>query len=270
MGRYKPPAPPPVPAPPSLQKIIFEKCHKQSRSIGRSKSTRSSLGASLDQGLNNRTESFVLSNETKRICKSEERAIDDAALSLPTNSPADGSDEALEHPAFKDGNVIGVVNPIESNIEITLPVSVSTRKTTSASGPTESSRHRSSNSVSSCEMALCTGQLEGEESKCELDGDEETFVNNADDVDAAASAETGRRSFEAAGNRGPVEEERRSVESEAAPASVDSCSFMDDAIEYASRIMEQKQRAGSVCSFPEEYLITDKVERRKRCDSESR
>lgn len=282
VGKYNSkPGPSPLQALLPFQKVIFEKCHKQSRSIGRFKSTRSSLGASLDQGLNNQEQLSTLNNKTKRIYKSEERAMDDTAMSLPKNSTTDGSDEALDHPTFESNNsdsenhsisknadATVVVDPLETNIEITVPISVTKRKNAVGSGSVDKSRHRSSNSISSCEMALCTGQLEGEETKCELDGDEETFLN--EDVEATTSSanpETKNENFETDVNH--VSEEQR-VNNEPSMASIDSCSFMDDAMEYASRIMEQKQRTGSVCSFPEEYLIAERVPRRKRYDSESR
>lgn len=178
--------------------------------------------------------------------------MDDNTFSLPKNSTADGSDETLNHSVFRSDaenfQTKKVVAPIESNIEITVPISVTKRKSAYGSDPVEGSRHRSSNSVSSCEMALGIGQL---------DGEEETFASE----DANTSGEN------AASN---TETKADGIEERKDQASMDSCSFMNDAIEYASRIMEQKQRTGSVCSFPEEYLITERVPRRKRFDSESR
>ncbi|XP_046490380.1 UV radiation resistance-associated gene protein isoform X1 [Neodiprion pinetum] len=302
MGKYKSLAPPqPLSTHLPVQKVVFEKCHKQSRSIGRSKSTRCSLGASLDQGLDNQAQPSTLGNNTKRICKSEDEAIDDMPLSLSKNIPTDGSGETagpltaksndtIIRSQFKQGQgpllreaVASVVVPLESNIEITVPISVTERKSTSGSDPVENSRHRSSNSVSSCEMALCIGQLEGDEFKCDLDGDEETFLHIErmglrDEVDVATSSangsstETVERHLEVNKNDVTTEREQRSATdgSKPAPAALDSCFFMDDAMDYASRVREKKQRTGSVCSFPEEYLITEKIPRRKRYDSESR
>ncbi|XP_012260852.2 uncharacterized protein LOC105688841 [Athalia rosae] len=286
--KYKPPAPPPLPVISPFENIIFEKCHKQTRSIGRSKSIRCSLGSSLDQGLNNQEQLSALSNKTKRICKSAERAIDDTRLSLPNNTTVEGSDQTLNHsPMFesnysqngfqgknhspKNASLVDVLTSIESDIEITVPVSVSKRKGTSGSDLVEScsdgTRHRSSNSISSCEMALCVGQLDGEEIKCELDGGGETFIiENANN----SFMEKRDRNSEVDGNPTSNKSEQQPTNFEPAPASRKPCPSTDYAIACASGIMEQKQRAGSICSAPDEYFLAEKIPWRKRYDSEPR
>ncbi|XP_046752213.1 UV radiation resistance-associated gene protein isoform X2 [Diprion similis] len=272
-GKYKSQAPPqPLSTHLPIQKVIFEKC-KQSRSIGRSKSSRCSLGASLDQGLDNQAQSTTLDGSGETIGPFTAKSND-----IVNRTQFEQGQDPLPREA-----VAPVLVPLESNIEITVPISVTERNSNSGLDPVENSRHRSSNSVSSCEMALCIGQLDGDESKCDLDGDEETFVHIErmglrDEVDVATSSTNGssteieERHLEVDKNSVSTERDQRSAkdESKPVPTALDSCFFMDDAMEYASRIREQKQRAGSVCSFPEEYLITEKIPRRKRYESESR
>ena len=156
---------------------MFEKCHRTTQSISRFKSTKTLLGSSLDQGLNQPVmQSRDLNNQSKRICKSEESAIDNTALSLPRNMCSMSSDDTLNETIFdKTRDSISKVHSnynndetnvslIESDIEIMVPMSVSKPKVNSdiTENPANT-RQRSSNSISSCEMAL-TSSLVDEDS----------------------------------------------------------------------------------------------------------
>lgn len=120
-----------------------------------------------------------LSDQSKRICKSEESAIDNATLSLPRNVCSISSDETLNGTNFDKtrnpmsrvrnsyDNETNDVTVLESDIEIMVPMSVSKPKVSSSDGagnPVIGSRQRSSNSVSSCEMALSSSLVDGEDS----------------------------------------------------------------------------------------------------------
>lgn len=115
-------------------------------------------GSSLDHGLNSL---MSLSGQMKRICKSEESAIDEPILSVPREVCR--SSETLKY----DGTwkLSRTATVLENDIEIMMPMSVSKRMpSTSALDDSLNTKHRSSNSVSSCEMALSNSQLDGEES----------------------------------------------------------------------------------------------------------
>ncbi|XP_015171627.1 PREDICTED: UV radiation resistance associated protein isoform X1 [Polistes dominula] len=163
-----------VPLTPPIQKIIFEKCHRSSRSMGQLKSIKSSLGSSLDQGLDKPVQPLVLGSQSKRICKSEESAIDDRTLMLARNRSSTSSNETLNCTVLNNTITTNVSDDflqnndcvtIDSNIEITIPTSVS--KSVNVTDSLEGSvsiRDRSSNSISSCEMALSGSQNDGDES----------------------------------------------------------------------------------------------------------
>ncbi|XP_012280784.1 UV radiation resistance-associated gene protein isoform X2 [Orussus abietinus] len=161
-----------MPLTPPIQKVMFEKCHRSSRSISQLKCVRSSLGSSLDQGLDKTALSLVLSNQSKRICKSEESAIDDKTLTLPEGRSSNSSDETLNGTIFNNTKVANAscyaeidATLINNFIEITIPISVSKPKNTSENVEnTVNTRQRSSNSISSCEMALSSSQIDGEDS----------------------------------------------------------------------------------------------------------
>lgn len=134
------------------------------------KGTKSLLGSSLDQGLNQPSnESENLNNKSKRICKSEECAIDNSVSTLPKNVCSTSSSETLNENVFdsKINSVNSEANDIlvESDIEIMLPMSVSNPKMRSDSTEdTITTRQRSSNSISSCEMAISISLVDGEDS----------------------------------------------------------------------------------------------------------
>ncbi|XP_070528645.1 UV radiation resistance-associated protein isoform X2 [Cardiocondyla obscurior] len=165
-----------LPLTPPLQKIIFEKCHRPSRSISQLKGIKSSLGSSLDQGLDKPVQSLALSSQSKRICKSEESAIDNKNLVLAKDRFNNISNETLNSTilnnindvTLKDKNDFVEVSGkivIESNIEITIPTSVSkARNVADSLESSVSARDRSSNSISSCEMALSSSQNDVNES----------------------------------------------------------------------------------------------------------
>lgn len=155
---------------PPVHKILFEKCHRTTRSMSQFKGTKTLLGSSLDQGLNqSEIQSEYLNNESKRICKSEECAIDNAALALPKNVCSASSSETLNANIYnskKDSSnrVVGNNDTLvlESDIEIMIPMSIS--NPTVSTEDTITTRQRSSNSISSCEMAISISLVDGEDS----------------------------------------------------------------------------------------------------------
>ena len=165
-----------APLTPPIQKVMFEKCPRTPRSMNQLKSVKSGLCSSLDQGLDKPPQSLMLSNQSKRIYKSEESAIDEKHLSLPRDT---SSDETLDDTVFEnisasigrptEGYVKNSNNrDIESDIEILIPVSVSKAKNSSDNNEDSSnSKQRSSNSISSCEMALSNSQNEIDDSPSE-------------------------------------------------------------------------------------------------------
>lgn len=155
---------------------IIEKSHRTTRSMSHFKSTKTLLGSSLDQGLNI-MQSPYLNVQSKRICKSEECAIDDTTL--PRSSCEMSSNETLnetifnrtQHLANRNSNDCSETrvkdndNLLESDIEIMVPMSVSKLNydTDDIENPA-TCRQKSSNSISSCEMALSSSLADGEDS----------------------------------------------------------------------------------------------------------
>lgn len=163
-----------IPPTPPVHKVLFEKCHRTTRSMSQFKGTKTLLGSSLDQGLNQpASQSEYLNSKSKRICKSEECAIDNAALTLPKVVCSISSSETLNENIYvnKRDSVNRFVNNetndmlLESDIEIMIPMSVSNPKTRSDSIEDAATlRQRSSNSISSCEMAISISLVDGEDS----------------------------------------------------------------------------------------------------------
>ncbi|OXU25616.1 hypothetical protein TSAR_010175 [Trichomalopsis sarcophagae] len=167
-----------IPLTPPTNKVLFEKCHRTTRSMSHFKDSKVLLGSSLDQGLNQPVmQTRFLNSQSKRICKSEESAIDNTAFSLPRNVCSISSDETLNDAIFdKTRDVMNRVQSnynndptnnvtlVESDIEIMVPMSVSKPKVHSDKIGNPATRQRSSNSVSSCEMALSSSLVDGEES----------------------------------------------------------------------------------------------------------
>ncbi|XP_057318740.1 UV radiation resistance-associated gene protein [Microplitis mediator] len=152
---------------PPFQKIIIDKelklLHRPMRTISQFKNSKTTLSSSLDQGLDKPTPALVLGTETKRICKSEESAIDDKTLSLFRDRLSHSSEENV----FMDDKgsrvcrrfnkeSLSSTRTIETDIEITIPTSVCCN----AKYEDSNSRQRSSNSISSCEMALSSSTTE--------------------------------------------------------------------------------------------------------------
>lgn len=186
-----------VPLTPPIQKIIFEKCHRSSRSMGQLKSIKSSLGSSLDQGLDKPVQPLVLGSQSKRICKSEESAIDDRTLMLARNMSGNSSNETLNCTTLTNtinANVSDFLQnndsvTIDSNIEITIPTSVSkSANITDSLEGSVSIRDRSSNSISSCEMALSSSQNDGDESP----NDKNTIKKGENDQNISSNHDNGK------------------------------------------------------------------------------
>ncbi|XP_014236822.1 UV radiation resistance-associated gene protein isoform X1 [Trichogramma pretiosum] len=167
-----------IPLTPPMHKAVLEKSHKTSRSMSHFKGNKILLGSSLDQGLNQPSmQSHNLMKQSKRICKSEESAIDNGIL--PDNMCNNSSDEIIDKTIFDEklnslekcqnnanddaanSSAIG-----DDDIEIMIPMSISKSQICSDNvnsfHPTNV-RQRSSNSISSCEMAL-SGIIDGEDS----------------------------------------------------------------------------------------------------------
>lgn len=152
------------------------------RSIGRFKNTKVMLGSSLDQGLNQPFPYFrQMSYNLKRISKSEENTMDNETLAHSTAVPeySVSSDETfIENVFYKsmesnnqqlgpelsedDEKDVGV----NDTIEITVPMSVSKPKINLEKAYI---RKRSSNSISSCEMALGGSLIDNEEMASSID-----------------------------------------------------------------------------------------------------
>ena len=258
------------------------------------KITKALLGSSLDQGLDKPIQSLDLNSQSKRICKSEESAIDNTTLTLPRDSSSISSNETLNETVFENVRDRNSSHPasfstftgeafMENNIEITIPTSVSKPKTNSNNEENSTVRQRSSNSISSCEMALSNSQVDGEEnsngnSVKHSDQLEHSSVNKADMMSQPCS---NSESSPIVGNMETSDavhyEENcphltsvtnyndHSIHSKEI---TDSSSSLDAIVKYIER-PEQKQRAISVCSEPE-GLASPKSFTRKRCDSESR
>ncbi|XP_015108711.1 UV radiation resistance associated protein [Diachasma alloeum] len=157
-----------VPLTPPLQKVMIDKINR-TKTMSQLRMLRSSLGSSLDQGLDKPNQSLVLGKQSKRICKSEESAIDEKTFSLPRDGLSNSSEETIDDGVFQDANAERL-KPLESSeliepeIEITIPVSVSKPKCDD-----DGIRQRSSNSISSCEMALGGSQTDVDRPNGELD-----------------------------------------------------------------------------------------------------
>ncbi|XP_011501800.1 PREDICTED: UV radiation resistance-associated gene protein isoform X2 [Ceratosolen solmsi marchali] len=164
---------------PPIHKVLFEKFHRTTRSISHFKGTKSLLGSSLDQGLNQPAmNTRLLNNQSKRICKSEESAIDNTVLTLPRNVCNISSDETLNEAIFQKSQdstsrvpnscnnfETNNITLIESDIEIMVPMSVSKPRVSPDNNDNlANTRQRSSNSISSCEMALSGSIVDGEDS----------------------------------------------------------------------------------------------------------
>lgn len=288
---------------PPLQKIIFEKCHRSSRSMSQLRNIKSSLGSSLDQGLDKPVQSLALGNQSKRICKSEESAIDNKTLVLAKDRSSNSSNETLNNAILNNIDNITLKDKddfvessdkivIENNIEIMIPTSISKARNSLESSV--SARDRSSNSISSCEMALSSSQNDVNESsngnhiiKRERVDDnvfliDDNLRNVKDAIDSAlkSSEYNKRHDFRNVSQSHDmsntiVSEQNSSVHgqdslTETAIYSrerfVKSCSSLDDVCIYEES--EQKQRTNSICSCTEEY--TKNAILQQKCSSESR
>ncbi|XP_076749985.1 UV-resistance associated gene isoform X2 [Xylocopa sonorina] len=292
---------------PPIQKIIFEKCHRSSQSMSQLKSIKSSLGSSLDQGLDKPVQSLVLGSQSKRICKSEESAIDNKMLVLAKDRSSNSSSETLNNAILNNINDTNVkespeVNneiEIENNIEVMIPTSVS--KSTNVTDSFEGSvsvRDRSSNSISSCEMALNSSQNGDDSSndnniiKKDEAGEFISVTNkvliNVNDV-VNNSLKNGKHSEECnSENEAPQDcdnprtlvnekscdiQEHATIATESLTHSKEhfakSCLSLDDIICCTYEEIEKKQRTSSICSYPEECSSPKGLNSRKRYNSES-
>ncbi|XP_011298562.1 UV radiation resistance-associated gene protein [Fopius arisanus] len=184
-----------VPLTPPLQKVVIDKISR-TRTMSQLRMLRNSLGSSLDQGLNKPNQYFVLGKQSKRICKSEESAIDAKTFSLPRDGMSNSSGETIDDGLFHDRKNDRLKLQVQSNqliepeIEITIPVSVSKPKCDG-----DSIRQRSSNSISSCEMALGASQTEVNRINGELDDEKiETALNRL--ANALDNVQVGEESIE--------------------------------------------------------------------------
>ncbi|XP_066598188.1 UV radiation resistance-associated gene protein isoform X2 [Prorops nasuta] len=147
----------------TTQRMIFEKQHP-ARSMLQLKIIKSGLGSSLDQGLNRPVES-CLSSQLKRISKSQEI---DNTLELHKDEISNSSSETLNSTFHNgesraDDKFIQIPKEtIDNDIEITIPTSVSKSRHADDLDSSGSAKNRSSNSISSCEMALSFCQAEGD------------------------------------------------------------------------------------------------------------
>ncbi|XP_011689944.1 PREDICTED: UV radiation resistance-associated gene protein-like [Wasmannia auropunctata] len=301
-GKQNPPLTPP------LQKIIFEKCHRSSRSMSQLKNIKSSLGSSLDQGLDKPVlQSPALGSQSKRICKSEESAIDNKTLVLAKDRLSNSSNETLnsailnniDNITLKDKKDFVEINDkivIESNIEIMIPTSVSkARNVADSLESSVSARDRSSNSISSCEMALSGSQNDVDESsngnhvirKEKIDDNVFSYDDNLQNVkDAIDSALKNGEYSKRHNSRNDVSqsydmsntivgEQNSSVHGQdpltetaihSRECFVKSCSSLNDVCIYEES--EQKQRTNSICGYTEEYAKNATL--RRKPSSESR
>lgn len=293
---------------PPLQKIIFEKCHRSSRSMSQLKNIKSSLGSSLDQGLDKPVQSPALGSQSKRICKSEESAIDNKTLVLAKDRSSNSSNETLnsailnniDNITLKDKDDFVEISDkivIESNIEIMIPTSVSkARNIADSLESSVSARDRSSNSISSCEMALSSSQNDVDESsngnhvirKERVDDNvfsiDDNLRNVKDAIDSALKNSEYSRGHNSRNvsqsydmNNTIVSEQNISVHGDTQDPLIEtaiysrerfakSCSSLDDVCIYEES--EQKQRTNSICSYTEEY--TKNATSQQKRDPESR
>lgn len=302
-GKQNPPLTPP------LQKIIFEKCHRSSRSMSQLKNLKSSLGSSLDQGLDKPMQSLTLGSQSKRICKSEESAIDNKILVPAKDRSSNSSNETLnsailnniENPTLNDkDNFVEISDKvvIESTIEIMIPTSVSkARNVADSLESSVSARDRSSNSISSCEMALGGSQNDVDETSndnCVMrkEGIDDS-VFSIDESPRSTTSDSEFKNGERAKERGncgndtsqncdtsstTTVSEQNSCVHEQSPLTetaiysrerfAKSCLSLDDMCSYGES-EKQKQRTNSVCSYPTESTKATTAVRQKH-HSESR
>ncbi|XP_012059407.1 PREDICTED: UV radiation resistance-associated gene protein [Atta cephalotes] len=299
-GKQNPPLTPP------LQKIIFEKCHRSSRSMSQLKNIKSSLGSSLDQGLDKPVQSPALGNQSKRICKSEESAIDNKTLVLAKDRLSISSNETLNSAILNNidnitlkhkENFIEISDKVvvESNIEIMIPTSVSkARNVADSLESSVSARDRSSNSISSCEMAL-SSQNDVDESlndnyiikKEKIDDNvfsiDDNLKNVKDVIDSTLKNSEYSKRHNSRNDISQSYDMNNTIVSEQNSSGheqdlftkiaihnrecfVKSCSSLDAVCTYEES--EQKQKTYSICSYTEEY--TKKNTLRQRCSPESR
>jgi len=245
---------------------------------------KSSLGSSLDQGLNKPIQSFTLGSQSKRICKSEESAIDNKILVAPKDGSSNSSNETLssailnniENLTLKDkDNFVSDKIAIESTIEIMIPTSVSkARNVADSLESSVSARDRSSNSISSCEMALCSSQIDIDESSndncvVKKEGtDDNTFSIDENLKKDVTDNELKNDEYSREHNPGndisqnydtsstTVSEQSNSIH-EQSPLTesiiysrerfAKSCLSLDDAYDYGES--EQTERTKSICSY---------------------
>lgn len=295
-GKQNPPLTPP------LQKIIFEKCHRSSRSMSQLKNIKSSLGSSLDQGLDKPVQSSTLDNQSKRICKSEESAIDNKALVLAKDRSSNSSNETLnsailnniDNITLKDkNNFVEISNKIiiESNIEIMIPTSVSkARNVADSLESSASARDRSSNSISSCEMALSSSQNDVDDNcndnharKERTDDNvfsiDDSLRNVKDAVDSVLrngehkeynSKNDVSQNYDTSSST--IMSEQNSIQNSLMETAIynregfaKSCLSLDNMCTYEQS--EQKQRTNSICSYPEEYIRNAAIQQKHSFDS---
>lgn len=280
-GKQNPPLTPP------LQKIIFEKCHRSSRSMSQLKNIKSTLGSSLDQGLDKPVQSPALGSQSKRICKSEESAIDNKALVLAKDRSSNSSNETLnsailnniDNITLKDNNFADISDKvvIESNIEIMIPTSVSkSRNVADSLESSVSARDRSSNSISSCEMALSSSQNDVDESSngnhTRKEGNDDNVFSVDDSLrsvkdviddalkDGEKNEEHNSRNLHNCDTSSTTLSEQNNSVHEQSPLKetaiysrerfAKSCLSLDDMCTYDES--EKKERTNSTCSYPEE------------------
>lgn len=293
---------------PPIQKIIFEKCHRSSRSMSQLRSIKSSLGSSLDQGLDKPLQTLVLSSHSKRICKSEESAIDNKTLVLLKDRSSNSSNETLNNAILSNISAVNVedrseVNnerAVESNIEIMIPTSVS--KSTNVTDSFDGSagvRDRSSNSISSCEMALTSSQNEDDSSSDNniIKKDEtresilvtnEVAINTNYVIDNALK---NGKHIEEYNSQNEIQQdydnssmtaserickvyENIEVTTEGTSCTKEhlakSCVSLDDIMSCTYEGAERKKRTSSICNYQEERLSSKDVTLRKQYNSESK
>lgn len=246
----------------------------------------------MDQGLDKPVQSScALGRQSKRICKSEESAIDNKTLVLAKDRSSNSSNETLNSAilnniddlTLKDkDNFVEISNKviIESNIEIMIPTSVSkVRNVPDSLESSVSARDRSSNSISSCEMALGSSQNDVDEStndsniarREETDDSvfsmDDTLRNVKDAIDSALKNSEHSKEHHSGNDISQnydtssttVSEQNSSSIHEQSPLAetaiysreyfTKSCLSLDDMCTYES---EGKQRTKSICSYPEE------------------
>ncbi|XP_006614438.1 UV radiation resistance-associated gene protein isoform X1 [Apis dorsata] len=291
---------------PPIQKIIFEKCHRSSRSMSQLKSIKSSLGSSLDQGLDKPVQSLVLGSQSKRICKSEESAIDNKTLVLVKDRSTNSSNETLNNAILTNKYINDIDNEdnfqinkvaIENNIEIMIPTSVSKTINVDNFEGSVSVRDRSSNSISSCEMALTSSQNGDDSSNDNNTKKDETrelisitneisinindVVDNAlkngkynEDYNIKNQTSKDYNNLKILASDKSCNDHEHTAGTEISTYNKEhlakSCLSLDDIMCCAYEETEKKQRTSSICGYPEEYLSSKYLTSRKRYNSESK